>query len=92
MGNQPGKLYGICKVHNDVVDGCPPYVPISSAVNTPTYNLAMFLLPILEPFTKNSIVIKDSSSFLKDIQGQTSTYFMASCGIIIYKYSTQQNY
>ena len=59
VGSQPGKLYGLCKVHKESVDGCPPFRPIISAINTLTYHLAKFLLPILEPITKNSFVIKD---------------------------------
>ena len=78
VGSQPGKLYGLCKVHKEAIDGCPPFRPIISAINTPSYNLAKFLLPILEPITKNYFVIKDSFSFVEDIKGQNSTYFMAS--------------
>ena len=52
-GSQPGKMYGLYKVHKRVSDGCPPFRPILSAINTPTYQLAKFLIPLLEPITKN---------------------------------------
>ena len=43
---QPGVLYGLCKVHKSVgINGEPPlFRPIISAINTPSYNLAKFLL------------------------------------------------
>ena len=81
VGSQPGKLYGCCKIHKDVIDGCPPFRPIISAINTSTYNLAKFLLPILEPITKNSFVITDSFSFVDDIKKQNTKYFMASLDV-----------
>ena len=48
-----GILYGLCKVHKQLVDNCPPFRPIKSAIKTPTYNLAKFLVPLLEPITTN---------------------------------------
>ena len=35
VGSQPGRMYGLCKVHKDSVNGCPPLRPILSAINTP---------------------------------------------------------
>ena len=46
VGTRPGTRYGLCKVHKQEVDGCPPFRPILSALQTPTYNLAQFLVPI----------------------------------------------
>ena len=40
IGTKPGMMYGLCKVHNNVVSNCPPFQLISSAINTPTYKLA----------------------------------------------------
>ena len=78
VGSQPGKLYGLAKVHKGSTNGCPPFRPIISAINTPTYQLSKFLLPILEPITKNSFVIKDSFSFVDDIKDQNTNLFMSS--------------
>ena len=36
IGSQPGRLYGLCKVHKDSVDGHKPCRPILSAINTPS--------------------------------------------------------
>ena len=47
MGSNPGNLYGLCKVHKTVVDVCPPFRPILSATETPTYKLAKYLVPKL---------------------------------------------
>ena len=77
-GSQPGKMYGLCKVHKASTDGSPPFRPILSAIGTPTYNLAKFLIPILEPLTKNHFVIKDSFSFAEDVKKQPCNLYMAS--------------
>lgn len=77
-GSQPGKMYGLCKVHKPSVNGCPPCRPILSAIGTPTYNLAKYLITILEPLTKNSFVVKDSFTFVEDIKKQDSKYFMST--------------
>ena len=44
---------GTEKVHNDIINNCPPFLPILSAINTPTYKLATFLVPILKSFSRN---------------------------------------
>ena len=42
-------FYGLCKVSKQLVDNCPTFGPVMSAVETPTYNLAKFLVPLLQP-------------------------------------------
>ena len=39
-------------VNKQQIDGCTPYWPILSALLTPTYNLAKFLVPILKFFNQ----------------------------------------
>ena len=46
VGTRPGVMYGSCKVHKASVGNCPPFRPILSALNTPIYKSAKFLLPI----------------------------------------------
>ena len=53
VGTRPDIMCGNCKVHKQQVDGCPPFRSVLSALQTPTYNLAKFLVPILNPLTKN---------------------------------------
>ena len=52
-GARPGILYGNPKIHKPVVDNLPKFRPILFAINTPGYNLAEFLIPILEPLIIN---------------------------------------
>ncbi|KAL9954905.1 hypothetical protein ACROYT_G042491 [Oculina patagonica] len=56
-GSTPGVLYGLPKVHKS---GCP-FRPIVSSINT--YNLASYLVRILQPISTNQFTIKDSFSF-----------------------------
>ena len=65
-GSRPGIMYGLAKVHKIVRDGLPSIRPILSAIGTPTYKLAKFLVPILEPLTTNEYTIKDSFTFAED--------------------------
>ena len=80
-GSQPGILYGLCKVHKIVTEGIPPFRPILSAINTPSYHLAKFFVPILSELTKNEFVLKDSFLFSSDIRDQNPDLFMASFDI-----------
>ena len=82
-GSQPGVLYGLCKVHKGVsVDGGPPpFRPILSAINTPSYKIAKFLVPMLSELTKNKYVSKDSFEFAKNVREQNPEFFMASFDI-----------
>ena len=34
VGTRPGTIYGLCKVHKQEADGCPPFRPILSALQT----------------------------------------------------------
>ena len=58
-GSSPGVLYGLPKVHKT---GCP-FRPIVSSVNTYNYNLASYLVSILQPISTNQYTVKDSFSF-----------------------------
>ena len=82
-GSQPGVLYGLCKVHKGVsADGSsPPFRPILSAINTPSYEIAKFLTPLLSGLTKNEFVSKDSFEFAKNVRNKNSDFFMASFDI-----------
>ena len=62
-GSQLGILYGLPKVHKE---GCP-IRPILSACNTTAYNIAKYLVPIINPITKNKYTALSSFSFAKEI-------------------------
>ena len=42
IGTRPGILYGLCKVHKDIADICPPFRPTLSAIGTRIKNLLRF--------------------------------------------------
>ena len=52
-GSQPGVLY------KESTGNSPPFRPILSAINIPSYKLAKFLIPLLSDLTKNDYVSKD---------------------------------
>ena len=74
-------MYGSAKVHKFVTDGLPSFRPILSAINTPTYKLAKFLAPMLEPLTTNEYTIKDSFTFAEELQSFDFKLAMASFDI-----------
>ena len=47
IGSRPGILYGSSKIHKETRNGLPSFRPILSAIDTPTYKLAKFLLTFL---------------------------------------------
>ena len=67
VGTRPGVMYGSCKVHKASVGDCPPFRPILSALNAPTYKLAKFLVPLLKPLTKMNSQLKFLFILLKKL-------------------------
>ena len=59
----------------------PKFRPILSAINTTGYDIAKFLIPILEPLTHNGFTIKDSFNFAKEITTYDSSLYMASLDV-----------
>ena len=64
-----------------MVDNCPPFRRIMSATKTPTYNLAKFLIPFLQPITTNKYAEKNSFEFVKEITDQDQGRLMASLDV-----------
>ena len=81
VGSRPGILYGLCKVHKAITEVCPPFRPILSAIGTPSYKLAKFLVPKLSSVTFNEFTIKDSFAFAEEIVHQDSKLFMGSLDV-----------
>ena len=69
-GSQSGVLYGLCKVHKGSDGQSPPFRPILSAINTSSYKIAKFLVPLLSDLTKNKFVSKDSFNFAQNVRLQ----------------------
>lgn len=63
-GSVPGILYGLPKIHKPDV----PVRPILSAIGTFNYNLAKFLVPILNNLTTNNFTVKNSFSFVQELK------------------------
>ena len=81
MGSNPWILYGLCKVHNAVVDVCPPFRPILSAIGTPTYKLTKYLVPKLGSVTTNEFSVKDCFCLAEEVVNQISNSFMGSLDV-----------
>ena len=60
VGTRPGMMYGLCKARKDIIDNCPPFRPILSAIDAPIFKLAKFLVTILKSLTSNEYTVKDS--------------------------------
>ena len=81
VGSRPGILYGLCKVHKTINEVCPSFRPILSAIGTPSYKLAKFLVPKLSSVTFNEFTVKDSFAFAEEIVHQDSKLFMGSLDV-----------
>ena len=72
-------MYGSCKKHKASVENCPQFWPILSALNTPTYKLRKFLVPILKPLRTNEFTVKkDTFHFADKIVDEQHDLFMGS--------------
>lgn len=69
-GSGLGIMYGLPKVHKDNA----PLRPILAAYNTPSYKLAKFLVPILEPLTINDYTVSNSYSFAEYVRSFRSKF------------------
>ena len=81
VGSRPGVLYGLGKVYKEAKNGLPPFRPILSAIGTPTYKLAKYLLPFLTPLTQNEYTVTDSFHFAEEICKQDPNLYMASLDV-----------
>ena len=81
VGSRPGILYGSGKIHKETRNGLPSFLPILSAIDTPTYKLAKFLLKFLTPSTVNECTVIDSFHFAEEICRQDSNLHMASLDV-----------
>ena len=80
-GSRPGILYRSPKVHKPVINNCPKFRPILSAIGAPTYKLAKNLVPILSPLTVNEFSVHDSFSFADEVSSFCLDNFMASLDV-----------
>ena len=64
-----------------VEDNYPSVCPILSAIGTPTYDLAKFLVPILKPLTENDYTVHDSFSFASEVSKFNAKSLMISLDV-----------
>ena len=62
-GSRPGILYGLPKVHKPNI----PLRPIVSSINSHSFNIAKFLVPLLRPISVSQYSINDAFSFLQEL-------------------------
>lgn len=60
VGSQPGKLYGMAKIHKPNI----PLRPVVSMTNSATYHLAQYLDNILKPHINTSYMLNSSFDFI----------------------------
>ena len=77
IGSKPGTLYGSAKVHKLL----PPFRPILSAIDTPTYKLSKLLVPVLPDIMQNEFTVKESFAFVDKILTQNSDLYMGSLDV-----------
>ena len=65
VGSRPAVSYGLGKVHKNIVDRCPPFRPIFSAIGTLSYKIAKFLDPVMNFIISNKFAVKDTFCFAK---------------------------
>ena len=80
-GSHPGILYGIAKVYKPVINQCPSLQSILSAIKTPSYKVAKFLVLLFTPLTSNNFTIKDSFSFAEEVSSFDCAHYMTSFDI-----------
>ena len=74
-------MHGLFKIHKDIIDNWLPFRLILSAINTPTYKLAKFLVPILKFLTSNEYTVENWFAFAEEIIEQDSGFFMGSLDV-----------
>ena len=80
-GSRSGILHGLCKVHKAIIDICPPFRPILSAIGTSSYKIAKFLVPKLSSITFNEFTVKYYFAFAEEIVHQDSKLYMGSLDV-----------
>ena len=63
-GSQPGKLYGIAKVHKTNV----PLRPVVSMVGTPEYKLAKYLDNLIKPHIPDTYLLHSTENFIERLK------------------------
>ena len=68
-------------MHKEAKNGLPHFQSSLSAIGTPTYKLAKYLLPFFTPLTRNEYTITDSFHFAEEICKQDPNLYIASLDV-----------
>ena len=79
-GSQPGKIYGLCKVHKDNY----PLRPVVSMVGTAEYELAKFMDSWIKPHIPCSYMLNSTATFIDRIKSFVfqKTHILVSFDVI----------
>ena len=80
-------LYGLCKVHKQFVDNYSPFRAIMSAIKTPTYHLAKFLVHLLDPITTNMYIVKTTFEFAKEMADPRTFHGQSGSWVPLYQHT-----
>ena len=78
------KLCVDSKTHKLVINNLPKFRPILSAINNLGFNMAQFLIPILESLTHKEFLIKHSFGFAKEIATYDNSLYFAILKLSLY--------
>ena len=83
-GSVPSRLYGLPKTHKMTnLSQVPPFRPICSSVGAYNHKLAKYLARILQPLLPDEYSVKDTFSFVSEIQAATiSESYMVSFDVV----------
>ena len=81
VATRPGIMYDSCTFHKKCVDSCLLFRPILSGLQTPTYKLARFAVPILDLLTTRKYTVKDLFNFPTEIVPQGSSNLLGSLDV-----------
>ena len=59
-GSQPGKIYGLANVHMEST----PLIPVVSMIRTAEYNLAIYLVKIINDLMPTTYMLISTGSFV----------------------------
>lgn len=71
-------MHGLCEVHEPNKDNCLPSRTVLSTLNTPIYNLWIWLVSVLKLLTINVVTAEHSFHLAEEIIDQQAGFFMES--------------
>ena len=81
-GSQPGKIHGLAKVHKDNT----PLRPAVSMIRTVEYNLAKYLVKIINDAMPTTYILNSTGSFVNQISSfdLKPSHFLVRYDVVFY--------